>query len=101
MENVKSTYKAGKITIVIPVSSIIKECSNEDWLASHAIQPIKKGKESKEQLAEYIANALDEPSVDLGVGYVTPIENMIMDIISEAACDGEDFFVDEFDEDED
>lgn len=92
MENINISLKSNKIIIEIPVKSIIDECKNTDWLVSHAVAPIKKDKETKDALANYIIDALDEPSIDLGEGYVTPIENMIMDVIQEAYADAEDFF---------
>jgi hypothetical protein len=47
-----------------------------------------------------LLSSLDNPSIDLGDGYVTPIENMIMDIVQEASIDAMEFMADELDEDD-
>lgn len=100
MENIKVSNKRGKLVIEIPIKSIIKECENEDWNSSHTISKVKKGKENKTLFSEFLLSSLDNPSVDLGDGYVTPIENMIMDIVQEASIDAMEFMADELDEDD-
>ena len=45
--------------------------------------------------AEYLVERLNEPTVDTGNGYVTPIGYMLMDALQEAYEDGEEFIQDE------
>ena len=102
MKNVKVSLKAGKtpkIIIEIPVISIVNECANPDWEATHAIAPIKRSKKSKEEFAKYLVEYIDSPTIETSEGDISPLEQMIMDIVQEAYSSAEDFF--KLDEDED
>lgn len=97
MENVIIQSNKSHIIIRIPIKSIIIECKNEDWNESHNIAPIK----DKEAMVDYVKIALEEASVDLGNGQVTPVAIMIMDIIQQAYDESLDFLVDQYDDDDD
>lgn len=96
MKNLSIKRTNRDLIIRVRISDIVKECKNGEWLESKNIAKIK----DRYQMADFLETELQEPSVDVGNGYVTPVANMVMDILAEAHSNGEDFFEDEFDDED-
>tara|TARA_R110000782_G_scaffold259842_1_gene350653 strand:+ start:115 stop:390 length:276 start_codon:yes stop_codon:yes gene_type:complete len=63
------------------------ESKNKDWGSEHDFGIVN----NIYSACEFLEESLKEPSVDLGEGYVTPVENMLMDCIQVAFEDGEEW----------
>lgn len=96
MDNISIKLTKKDIIIRVRIQDIVTECKNGEWTESKSIGPIK----DRDAMAEWLKTELDEPSVDVGNGYVSPVANMIMDVLSEGFSNAADFFEDEFDDED-
>lgn len=85
---IKVKIENNELTIKISTDWLVQECANSDWQESHSTANLN----NEFDAIEWLEKKLLEPCIDLGNGYVTPVENMIMDLLQKAIEDGEYFF---------
>ena len=95
MYKIKTSIKNNKLTIEIDPEWLEQESKNSDWNTTHEVGRVTRPFDA----AEYLAEKLNEPTIDTGNGDVTPVAYMLMDALQQAYEDGEEF-IEEFEEDE-
>jgi hypothetical protein len=96
MYKIKISTKNNLLTIEIDPEWLEQESKNSDWNTTHQVGRVTRPFDA----AEYLAEKLNEPTVDTGNGDVTPVAYMLMDALQQAYEDGEEFIEEWKDEEE-